>query len=94
MPFTRRPGWASWKAAYDNVTGPLPHVVCVERYMRVSESHFIGFSRRGARAGHGKKSMDASVPPSVIPLAPGIAAVDVVPAQELDISAWLLRHLT
>lgn len=61
--------------------------------MRVRGSQFIGFSQRGARAGHGKKSMDASVPPSV-PLSPGAAAVDVATAQQLDISAWLLRHLT
>lgn len=37
--------------------------------------------------------MDASVPPSVAPLAPGTAGVDVATAQQLDISAWLLRHL-
>jgi hypothetical protein len=38
--------------------------------------------------------MDASVPPSVVPLSPGIAAVDAAPDQQLDISAWLLRHLS
>jgi len=93
MPFTRRPGSACWKAAYRDVTGSLPQNLCVERYMRVRESQFIGFSQRGARAGHGKKSMDASVPTSVVPLSPGAAAVDVATAQQLDISAWLLRHL-
>jgi hypothetical protein len=62
--------------------------------MRLKESHFIGFSERGARAGHGTRSMDASVPPSVVPLSPAIAAVDVAPPEQLDISAWLLRHLT
>jgi hypothetical protein len=71
----------------------MPQDLCVERYMRVRESRFIGSSQRGARAGHGKKSMDASVPQAVVPLSPGIPAVDASPEQQLDISAWLLRHL-
>ncbi len=94
MPFTRQHGSAFWKAARD-VAGRLLEHSCVERYMRVRASHFVGFSQRDARAAHGKKkSMDASVTPSEVPLVLGSSAVDVAPAQQLDISAWLLRHLS
>lgn len=61
--------------------------------MGVKTKRFVVFTQRGPLARHGRKSMDAPVSPPDVPLALGAPAVDVAPTQQLDIAAWLLRHL-
>ncbi len=61
--------------------------------MGVKTRQFVVFTQRGPLAGHGKKTMNASVSPQDIPLTLGAPAVDVAPTQQLDITTWLLRHL-
>lgn len=61
--------------------------------MGVMVSDFVVFNQRSPRARQGKKNMDASVSPSDVPFALSPSAVDVAPDQQLDISAWLLRHI-